>query len=483
MSPAQSKIAIWRRDPTQFVRDQFGAEPDVWQQKVLTAFGDQAHAKMRIALRACVGPGKSTVEAWCGWNFLSCYGEVGNHPKGAVVSVTKANLSDNLFPEFQKWRSRSEWLLKSFEWTKERIFSADHPETWFLSARSFNKDANPEEQGRTLSGLHSKFVLALIDESGEIPVAVLKAAEQSLAERDCAFARIVQSGNPSSLDGMLYAAANQLSHLWRNFRVTGDPDDPDRSPRIDIEWAKEQISLYGRENPWVKYSILGEFPESSINSLLGVDEVEAAMGRTIKEDAYMHSQKRLGMDIAFQGDDMSVIFPRQGLASFRPIEMRNLTSSEQAARLISAKTKFESEIEFVDDTGGWAKGVHDFLVQAGCPPIPINFSGKSIDPRYYNKRSEMYFEMAKWVKRGGCLPPVPELVPELTKSTYCLKNGKFLLEPKELIKKKLGRSPDRADALCLTFALPEMPAALRIPGAPQPGKMLSDYDPYEETRL
>ena len=480
MTPAQHKIQEWRVNPVRFVNDNFHLDPDPWQVDVLSDFGNQDWSKLRQSLQACVGPGKSAVLSWCGWNFLSCYGEVGNHPKGAAVSVTERNLKDNLWPEYAKWQSRSPYLMEAFQWTKERIFAKDHPETWFISARSFNKDADAEAQGRTLSGLHSKYVLVQLDESGEIPPAVLKAGEQAMSETDCKVARIQQAGNPSSLSGILYIAATQLAHLWKVYRITGDPDDPKRSRRIDIEWAREQIKQYGRDNPWVMYSILGLFPPSSINSLLGPDDVRKAMERSIKADKYDFTQKRLGIDVAFEGDDTTVIFPRQGLASFKFVIMKNARSQDIAARVMAAKKNFGSEMELIDDTGGWSKGVSDFLSQAGVATTPINFSGKAIDPRYYNIRAEMWWNMCEWVKAGGCLPNDEQLLKELCAPTYALLNGKILLEDKKQIKKRLGFSPDRADALALTFALPDMPASIgfMLPGAQNVGKMLSDYDPY-----
>jgi hypothetical protein len=150
-SLAVAKIRKWRQDPVFFVRDQFGIEPDEWQKEVLMAFANKSVP--RIAMEACVGPGKSCVEAWIAWNFLCCYGSKGEHPKGAAVSVTADNLKDNLWPEIAKWQGRSKFLSKAYTWTKERIFLNEHPETWFISARSFSKTADPETQGRTLSGL------------------------------------------------------------------------------------------------------------------------------------------------------------------------------------------------------------------------------------------------------------------------------------------------------------------------------------------
>lgn len=479
MMSAQARILEWKNKPAKFVYDNFGITPDPWQIEALEAFADWD--KDRISLQACVGPGKSALLAWCGWNFLTCYVDRGEHPKGAAVSITADNLKDNLWAELSKWRDRSPFLMGAFEWTKERVFAKDFPATWFLSARSFSKTANAEEQGRTLSGLHSKYVLALIDESGDIPPPVAKAAEQILSS--CEWGKIIQAGNPTSHDGILYAAATSQRHLWHVIRITSDPDDPKRSSRVDIDWAREQIKAYGRDNPWVMSSVLGEFPPTSINTLLGPDDVAKAMNRHLRADQYEFAQKRLGIDCARFGDDISCIFPRQGLAAFKYVEMRGARSNDIAARVAQAKVKWGSELEIVDGTGGYGSGVIDSLIQAGYSPLEIHFSGKAIDPRYGNKRAEMWMLMADWIKRGGALPPSPELARELTTPTYTFTNGKFMIEPKEQIKKRLGFSCDRSDALALTFALPEMPTQkFSHPLIKDTNQIAHEFDPFDEKR-
>lgn len=65
--------------------------------------------------------------------------------------------------------------------------------------------------------------------------------------------------------------------------------------------------------------------------------------------------------------------------------------------------------------------------------------------------------MAEWIRSGGSLPNVPELIGELTPPTYTFVNGRFQLEDKDHVKARLGRSPDLADALAVTFAVPEPP--------------------------
>lgn len=476
MTPGQNKIKEWRYEPCKFVWDNFGIEVDKWQERALNAYADQNEARLRLSLQACAGPGKSAVLAWIGLNFLSCYGRPGEHPKGAAVSITQDNLRDNLWAELSKWQGRSNYLAGALTWTASRLFAKDHPETWFLAAKSFPKSADPDTLGKTLSGIHSEFVLFLVDESGAIPPPVGKAAEQALS--NCEFGRIIQAGNPISLDGMLYAAS--ISDKWIVICITGDPDDPLRSPRIDIDWAREQIAQYSRSDPWVKAYILGQFPESSINTLLSSSEVEAAMGKHLRRDEYEYAQKRLGIDVARFGLDSTIIFPRQGLAAFKYIQMRQAKTHEIAARVMKAKQKWYSEMEFVDDTGGFGAGVVDSLQLAGQNVQGINFSSKAINPKYYNKRAEMWFEMAEWVKRGGALPRCNELKKELLAPTYTFQNSKFLLESKEQIKKRLGFSPDRADGLALTFALPDMPASDYQGTSLGRSQYKSVYDPFQD---
>lgn len=498
MNTAAAKIKMWRENPLRFAHEELKMELDYWQEESLQALIDPTI--QRIALKACVGPGKSAIEAVIGWWFLVTQGEPGEHPKGAAVSITSDNLNDNLWPEFKKWQTRSGFLQHTFTWNSQSIYNNDHPETWFISARSWPKSANAEDQGKTLSGLHSKYVLALIDESGAIPLAVNKAAEQSLSTGP-KWGKIIQAGNPISLQGMLYAACTTLRDLWKVITITGDPQDPKRSSRIDKAWAQSQIDTYGRENPWVKSQILGEFPPSSINVLLGPDEVQASMDRKLMPVDYEYQQKRLGVDVAREGDDRTVLFPRQGLRAFEPVELRNLNGPQVASRVALAKERWGWESCFVDDTGGFGGSVIDSMLQGNLPNVPVNFSSKADDSRYLNRRAEMWFRLAEWVKRGGTLPNLPSLVRELTTPTYTFVNGKFALEEKAQIKKRLGFSPDLADALALTFAWPEMPKGLNINMTSLPegeiegfigdriesepfkhGDMKSEFDPFQAVR-
>jgi phage terminase large subunit len=482
---AADTVRRWRIDPIAFVRENFDIEPDEWQKDELRAFANPGIK--RLADQACAGPGKSAVKAWEGWNFLACYGDKGKHPNGYAMSITGDNLRDNLWKEFAVWQSRSQLLIKAFEWQKEQIIARDHPATWWLRAKTWSKTADTEAQGRTLSGLHSRFILYLIDEAGDIAPSVLRSAEQGLA--NCEWGKISIAGNPTSHTGMLYHAVNEQSDLWHVTRISGDPDDPKRSPRIDLAWAREQIRTHGRDNPWVMAFILGKFPPSAINALLSPDEVRAAIGRNVPDHAYSSVQKRLGIDVARFGDDRTVIFPRQGLRAFNRVEMRGARTDAIAARVAHSKKKWGSELELIDSTGGYSAGVEDFCRQGGIHLMPINFSSNALDSRYYNRRSELYFKAAEWVKNGGQLPNIPGLIKEACAAVYWFENGQLRVEEKDQIKKKLnGHSPDDWDAFMVTFALPDMPSSveslLRTAGVQMPaqGALAHDWDPMEERR-
>lgn len=474
---AKQRLRHWREDPISFVMDNFKPEKlDDWQSEILAAFPHE----QRIAVPAAKGCGKTCVEAWLMWNFASTRIEANI----AATSISSDQLQDGLWKELAKWQHRSPFLLAAFEWQKTRVVAKERPSTWWMSARSWAKSADANAQSLTLAGLHADHMMFVLDESGGIPLPILATAEAALASGiEC---KLFQAGNTTTLDGPLHLACTTHAHLWKTVHVTGDPDDPKRSTRISKTWAREQIELFGRENPWVKVNVFGEFPSANLNSVLGPDEVRAAMARQLVPDDYAWAQKRLGVDVARFGDDRSVLFPRQGLWSSAPTTLRGERTTAIAAKVIMSVRDFgkgHDVLVTIDDTGHWGHGVIDNCVAAGINPIGVQFHAPAYDKRYKNRRAEMWLNMAEWVRRGGILPNLPELIGELTVPTYTFVNGQFLLEDKDIIKERLGRSPDLADALALTFAIPELPSREGFPlGYEHAGHIQHEWDPYASDR-
>lgn len=469
-----NQLLRWKQDPVSFVREVLGAEPDLWQKEVLNSFP----INPRIAMKASKGPGKTCILAWCIWNFLLTR----INPVIICVSTSKESLSSNLWTELARWRSESPILMREFEWTKTLIYKKDTPDKWWCKARSFAKSADKSQQADALAGFHSKNIMFVLDESGGMHEGIMASAEAALATEGCD-GHILQAGNPTHLEGALYAACTRDARLWKIVEINSDPDNPLRSPRVSLEWANQQIESYGRNNPWVLVNVFGQFPPSSLNSLIGPDEIRAAMKRYYREYEIGSAPRIMGVDVARFGDDSSAIACRHGIQMLPFKKYRNLDSMQGAGRVAREWTEFKADACFIDNTGGFGAGWIDQLRALNRSPIGVHFAGQPHKlERYANKRAEMYFEFCEWIKEGGSLPECPDLIAALTATTYSFTSkGLMIIEPKEIIKAKLnGVSPDEADAAALTFAEPVLPG-----GGPMHAKKTSysyntEYAPFKD---
>jgi phage terminase large subunit len=487
-APAQAveALARWLDDPVAFVREVFGAEPDAWQIDALLAMCREP----RTALKACKGPGKSTVFAWYGWWALGLHA----HANGIALSITLDNLRDNLWKEMALWyaRPRAAWLRAEFTINSERIAHRRHPKTWWLSARSFPQDARPDQQANTLAGLHAAFVFILADESSDYPQGVMDAAEGIFSVQGCE-AHLAQAGNPTRCEGPLYVACTRDRALWTVIEITGDPDDPKRSPRISLEYARQMIDAWGRDNPVVMVNLLGQFPPTQSDKLLGPNDITAAEARDCARRDYDGEAIVYGLDVARFGDDKCHLRKRQGVVAFRGQDFRNLDGPELANRvsMIVLREQKESgrrpDAIYVDVAGVGASAYdHLKLLGWGDILVPVDFGGGADEPeRFANKRAEMWWRMSEWTRKRGCLPTGSnQLGRDLTAPSFRFKLvGKrtvMLLESKDDLRKRGVPSPDEGDALALTFY-----AAVQVRRDYQPdaraqtgGRVATEYNPF-----
>lgn len=165
----------------------------------------------------------------------------------------------------------------------------------------------------------------------------------------------------------------------------------------------------------------------------------------------------LGVDIARFGDDKSAICYRRGRWCSK-IETYSHQSTVDLANILTKKIKEEHPARVFLDMGSMGAGVYDILVDRGYKSIVrgVNFGGKAIsDERYSNKRAEMWGEANEWLKGVVQIPNDDELLDDLcsVNKSYDY-GGRLVLEKKDDVKKRIGRSPDKADAFVLTFAEP-----------------------------
>jgi phage terminase large subunit len=442
------KLSQFQQSPRFMVWELFGAKPDPAQHHVLDVF---PHAP-RVAMQACTGSGKTATLAWLALNFLLTRKE----PSIGVASATRAQLDASLWRELQSWMLKHPVFDALFECTTDEIRSRERPETWRIQARGWRQDADPTQIGNALRGVHAEYVAWFLDEAGGMSDAVLPTCE-AIFSGDPKEAHIVMAGNPTHLRGPLYTASRNRVD-WFVKEITADPDSPERTPRVSVEHARQQIAQWGRESPWVIVNISGRFPPQSLDSLIGLDEVEEAMKRWYRPDQIgWDAPKILGVDVARYGDDASCVVRRHGLQIYPPERWRDMNSNQGASMVARHWDEFQADACFIDDTGGFGAGWVDGLMRLGRVPIGVGFANRAHkSDRYHNKRAEMYFDFVEWIRRGGALPDSPQLKRALVETTYTFSktSGLLILEDKSLIKQRLGYSPDEADACALTFVEP-----------------------------
>jgi hypothetical protein len=199
------------------------------------------------------------------------------------------------------------------------------------------------------------------------------------------------------------------------------------------------------------------------NVLITIDQVMDSCKKVYTEKDVMSAPRILGVDVARFGDDRSVIQPRQGLQAFEPKVFTKMNNMDLVARIVNECVDFQPDAVFID--AGRGEGVIDRLRQLGHNNIhEVNFGGKPINElAYKNKRTEMWCLLEEWITQGGALPQNTDLKADLVCPTYQYDaiTNKKILESKDSIKERLGKSPDIADALALTFAMPVLKRGLQ----------------------
>lgn len=422
--------------------------------------------KRRFALAACKGPGKSASLAGAMWWFKLCFPD----SKVVATSITGDNLRANLWTELALWQSRSRLLKAAYQWTGDKIYEKGRGELSYMMALEWQRTADPEQMANNLAGLHADYIMAVADESGGIPRKVFGALDAVLANADESKGRIayvLQAGNTTTTDGPLYDACSKDRKLWWVKHISGDPLREDRAKRVSKEWAQQQIDMYpgGREHPWVKVNVLGEFPPGGSNNLIAMADAQKASERRVDPALFLRDARVMGVDVARFGDDETAICFRQGLMMYKFKCFRNQDLMQTAGQIAISINRWKPHAVFVDSTGLGA-GVVDRLVQLGYPVTAVDNGATAlgfshVEWKLKNRREECWWQLADWVKRG-CTPDDSQLIADMVAPTYKFTSDNRLeLESKKDMKKRGLPSPNRGDAAALTFAEPVAQLGLR----------------------
>ncbi|MBM3460733.1 MAG: terminase [Armatimonadetes bacterium] len=392
-----------------------------------------------LAVASGHGAAKTAFVAWVIQWFMACRG----HPQVVCTANTESQLATKTWRELAKWHKLSavkDW----FEWTATSFFLKAHPETWRANAIPWS-----ENNTEAFAGTHEESVLVVFDEASKISDRIWEVTDGVFTTKKNIW---LVCGNGTRNTGRFHACFHGFKKYWRTWQV-----DSRACRAANKGYLERLVEQYGgEETDQARVRVRGLFPRSATRQLISTEAVQKAQQH--QAEGWDHLPKLMGVDVARFGENSSTICIRQGRKVF-PIEVLPKMDLMQTAHHVAEAIRRERPIQVFVDGSGIGAGVVDRLRQLNFTVTDVNGGNQSLNPRFLNKRAEMWWEMKEFIE-GLCeLPPEKgpgtTLKDELTAVEYDYTDkGRIRLDRKQDIMAEHGWSPDKADALALTFAYP-----------------------------
>ncbi len=489
-------VESWRLDWNKFTRDILGIKLDKQQQEILHA----VQHNRRVSVASGTARGKDYVSAVAAFCFLyltpkfNAQGDLIENTKVALTAPSARQIDVIMMPEIARIYRRA--AQKGIIIPGARLNSTEIKtayEEWFLTG--FKADENKSE---VWTGFHAVNTMFVVTEATGIPDKVYHDIEGNLQGNS----KILIVFNPNILTG--YAARSHKDDRWKCFSLSS-LDAPNVIKKkevikgqVDYEWVKDKVDVWAtpiidkevlpemndfefegqwyRPNDLFRKKVLGVFPKIGEDVLIPASWVDAAQARW-KENRGIETQnnahKILGVDVAGMGRDGSAFCFRQGnyVDRIKIHHSGGKADHMAVAGIIGNYMQLHDNLFISIDTIGEGAGVFSRLTELypdNKKLISCKYnekarlgSGKELSDitgqyRFYNLRAYLYWCIRDWLNpkfnRKAMLPPNLSLKQELTEPKYSFKSdGKLFIEPKDDIKKRLGRSPDLMDSLANTF--------------------------------
>lgn len=431
----------YRDNPVLFFVEVLQIQPEDWQREALEAI---AAGHRRLSIRSGHGVGKSTFAAGAAvWYFLTritC--------KVVITAPTSSQLYDALFAELKAQLKRLPPTLQDlFTSYTDRVELKGAPEEVFISARTSRAEA-PE----ALQGVHADHVMLIADEASGVSEKVFEAAVGSMSGHS---AITILLGNPTQSSGLFFDTHHKLRDTWWTRRVSC-LEVPNR---VSASYVSEVIDTYGEASNAYRVRVLGEFPLGDDDTVISLQDIEAAKMREIVPS---HASAVVwGLDCARFGSDSTVLTKRKGNALLSQDKRAKLDTMQAAGWVVDQWNDTpigQRPVEICVDVIGIGSGVADRLRELGLPVVDVNVSeAPAFSDKYVNLRTELWFRGEEWFRerKGSIAGASSRLCDELAMVRYRFEsNGRRRVESKDEIKKRTRdhTSTDYADSFLLTFA-------------------------------
>ncbi len=486
----------YQKDPAAFGREILG---EVYTDDVIAVMESVRDYPVTIA-RSANATGKTHGAARIALWFYKAF-------PGAQVYTTaappEANLRRLLWGEIGSIARKHPTLFRDDRITSLNITKGPQE---FITGVTIPMAGTPEQREAKFSGKHAPYILFIVDEGDAVPFEVYKGIESCMSG---GMARLLIMFNPRGAAGPVYqkerdrqAHIVELSAFRHPNVVSGEDVIPgavtrEKTVRRINEWTRPlapgevpDAECYevpeiligttataedGHEyaplppgyrkisNPAFSYMVLGQYPPQSETQLISRSWIDQAVSRWMAFVA-MHGERPpavdpiLGLDVAEFGKDKNVACLRYGnfVPRIRAV-WQGVDPDASAIRAAQYYSEMDARVCYVDATGVGA-GVAPRMSRLGCTAYGVKVASS---PTYNTElgefgmmRDQLWWTVREWLRAdpGAMLPPEEALIEELAIPTYAVVGSKIRVTQKDVMRELLGRSPDYADALCLTFA-------------------------------
>ncbi len=495
----QGSFDCYQDDPVGFCKDILGETltddviammESVRDNQVTVAVSANATGKSHGAARVAI------------WFYLA-------HPNTKVFTAAAPpfdNLKNILWGEIGSTVARHPQLFESH--IKTSLDIRRGPED-FLIGVTIPSSGTAEEREAKFSGKHQEHMLFVIDEGDAVPDEVHKGIESCMSGG--VKVRLLIMLNPRQASGAVYRmqrdhTANivHLSAFRHPNVISGENKIPgcvDRKTtvrrihqwtrllKIDEKADKDTVFTlpdflvgvkaqrpgggkypplapgnYKIINPAFSYMVLGRYPAQAVDQLISREWISAARARY---DVYVAKYGEvppvavpgvMGLDCAEMGDDLNAAVARYGgyLSLFETWGgIDTIETGSRGVDFYNNQPNIDSA--YVDGTGVGV-GVAPHMAKLKCVAVSIKVAStptfKTELGEFRKLRDQLWWQLREWyrIDSGAMCPPDEEYIEELTCPTYEVKEGKIVVMSQDDIKQILGRSPNKADAVRMTFA-------------------------------
>ena len=495
----------WQADPVGFFREVLGLEP--WKRQIEVAEAVRDHP--RVAVKSGHKVSKSNTGAGIALWFLSSFEDA----RVVMTCVTARQVDDILYREVKKLHAKSGLCVAcaklDAEARAEGLAGLTRP-----CIHSAVLDGEPRELARSgirlpdfrqlvgftareaeaVAGVSGKNLLYIIDEASGVDDAIFEAIEGNRAGG----ARVLMLSNPTRREGEFFQAFNKKRALYRTITISSEESPNVIAGRVVIPglaeraWIEEKKIEWGESSPFYQIRVKGNFPEVEEGKIISLHEITLSEQRW--HDTLAEGPLEIGLDPAGPGlaGDETAFAARRGLKMLGLYAKSGLSNEEIVAQLedfIESHRASDRErvIVRVDREGevgarvwGHLRSWHD--LKPICELVGVRSSSKAqLKPQEYDLvRDEIAANVRDWIRAGGAIVEDTKLADELHASSWesaglGTRSAILRATNKKRLRRILGRSPDRYDALALavwTAAPLELPTRATASAA--------DLDPYED---